>query len=129
MRAVGGRLLPDNKYNRYSLQLNVYAHILATRYGERVSAMYLVRITSDIDRFELERVQPMPSAVATVRLMRRRQLEAIAKIAKIGRVVLATLRLQRLARRRRELAEVPKNGCRELGPEKEQPEAKKKQRV
>jgi hypothetical protein len=44
--------IPDTKYYKYSLQLNIYKKILESSYNVRVNSMYLVSLHSSLNNFE-----------------------------------------------------------------------------
>ena len=48
--------LPDTSYWHYCMQLNIYRHILQTKYNKKVVGMYLVGMHPDMDGFQQEKV-------------------------------------------------------------------------
>ena len=51
------RHLPDTNFWHYSLQLNTYKKILETKYGKRISGMYLVCLHPDNPNKSYERIE------------------------------------------------------------------------
>lgn len=51
--------LGDNKFNRYSLQLNLYRELLEIYYGYHISAMHVVRFHPDAKNFQLVTIDRM----------------------------------------------------------------------
>lgn len=52
--------LPDCNYSHYTLQLNIYRHVLETRYGKRVLAMYLAIFYPGNKCYEVHMVNRYP---------------------------------------------------------------------
>jgi len=48
--------LPDTNYWHYVMQLNIYRHILETKYNKKILGMYLVGIHPDLSGFQQEKV-------------------------------------------------------------------------
>lgn len=55
--------LKDTKFNHYSLQLNVYRHILETWYDKEVVGMYLAIFHPDNDSFQTKKVERMDNEI------------------------------------------------------------------
>lgn len=55
--------LDDNKYNRYSMQLNVYRHLLEKYYNKRVVGMWLCLFHPDQDTYKIVQVNRMEQEV------------------------------------------------------------------
>lgn len=50
----------DSKYNKYSVQLNIYAELLRRQFGVTVEdRMYLVSFNSSLDNYEIHQVHPI----------------------------------------------------------------------
>ena len=52
-------VLPDTKYNKYTMQLNLYRELLERFYGYSVKSMHIVRLHPAASSFELTPVQRM----------------------------------------------------------------------
>ena len=50
------RNVPDNKYFRFSVQLNLYRELFERYYGYTIGSMYIVRFHPTADRFHLVEV-------------------------------------------------------------------------
>lgn len=48
--------LPDTSYWHYCLQLNIYRHILETKYGKNIVRMCLLALHPDLENYQLEEV-------------------------------------------------------------------------
>lgn len=55
--------LPDSNFWHYSLQLNIYRHLLETHYGKRVKEMCLVVMHPNNEEYELHVVQRMTTEI------------------------------------------------------------------
>jgi len=58
--------LKDTKFNHYSLQLNVYRHILETWYNKEVVGMYLAIFHPDNDTYNVREVKRMDNEVKMI---------------------------------------------------------------
>jgi hypothetical protein len=68
--------LPDTAYWHYAMQLNVYRHILETKYNKKIVGMYLVGIHPDLDGFRQERVPLLTEETNCIFALRKETLSA-----------------------------------------------------
>lgn len=66
--------LPDNKYHKHSVQLNLYRELLERYYGYNVSSMHIVRLHPSAVSFEMVEVERMDGEVGELLDERRREL-------------------------------------------------------
>jgi hypothetical protein len=60
------RHIIDTKFWHYALQLNVYRHIIETRYGKRVRDMWLVRLHPESSGYELIEIPRMEAEMSAL---------------------------------------------------------------
>lgn len=63
--------LPDTNYWHYAMQLNIYRHILETKYGKTIVGMYLVGIHPDLDGFQQEKVPLLQTETQEIFALRK----------------------------------------------------------
>jgi len=51
--------MKDNKYNRYSVQLNMYKYLVEQHTGLTVEAMYLVQLHPDLENYHLMKIEEL----------------------------------------------------------------------
>ena len=68
--------LPDTNYWHYAMQLNIYRHILETKYGKTIVGMYLVGIHPDLTGFQQEKVPFLKAETDAVFAHRKSQLQS-----------------------------------------------------
>ena len=68
--------LPDTNYWHYAMQLNIYRHILETKYGKTIVGMYLVGIHPDLTGFQQEKVPFLKVETDAVFAHRKSQLQS-----------------------------------------------------
>lgn len=61
-----GQGVKDNKYYRYSMQLNLYRELLERYYGYAVTRMYVVRLHPNAKTFEVTEVERMEEETTAV---------------------------------------------------------------
>jgi hypothetical protein len=66
--------LPDSKYWHYVLQLNMYKRILESKYGKKVTDLYLVRLHPDSPGYDRIHVQPLDKEMEDLVELRRQQV-------------------------------------------------------
>lgn len=74
--------LPDVSYWHYALQLNVYRHILETRYGKTVVGLFLVCVHPSEETFQEVKVPMLHEETAAVFARRKAALEEAQQDAK-----------------------------------------------
>ena len=74
--------LPDTSYWHYCMQLNIYRHILETKYNKNIIGLYLVGIHPDLDTFQQEKVPLLVQETKDVFAYRKQQLKTLAKKSK-----------------------------------------------
>ena len=67
--------LPDTNYWHYCMQLNIYRHILETKYNKKIIGLYLVGIHPDLKTFQQEKVPFLIQETIDVFSYRKQQLE------------------------------------------------------
>ena len=68
--------LPDTSYWHYAMQLNIYRHILETKYNKTIVGMYLVGIHPDLSGFQQEKVPFLKTETESIFEHRKTQLSA-----------------------------------------------------
>lgn len=66
--------LPDTSYWHYCLQLNIYRHILETKYNKTIAGMYLVGMHPEMNGFQQEKVPLLQLETESVFAMRKKAL-------------------------------------------------------
>ena len=76
--------LPDTNFYHYSLQLNVYRHILEQKYGQKVLGLYLVALHPDnvYKRYEKVQVPFLDKEICDLTAYRLEQVEEIKNASK-----------------------------------------------
>ena len=67
--------LPDTNYWHYAMQLNIYRHILETKYNKTIVGMYLVGIHPDLSGFQQKKVPLLKAETKAVFAHRKLQLQ------------------------------------------------------
>ena len=74
--------LPDCAYWHYAMQLNLYRHILETKYGKTIAGMYLVGLHPDLEAgFQQAKVPVLQQEIEDLFAVRREQVEAKRALA------------------------------------------------
>lgn len=74
----------DNAFWHYALQLNMYKHILETKYGKKVTALYLLCLHPTHSEYLRVHVPFIPGAIDCVLRYRKAQLQGNADKFKVG---------------------------------------------
>jgi hypothetical protein len=66
--------MPNTKYHQYSMQLNIYRHILEHRYGKRIEGMFLVGMHPDLHTYQVEPVARLETETEAIFALRQEQV-------------------------------------------------------
>jgi hypothetical protein len=71
--------LPDCSYWHYAMQLNIYRHILETKYNKTISGMVLVGVHPDLRGYEHEPVPILEEEVKSLFVGRKKEADSDAE--------------------------------------------------